>query len=102
MGYVMFSLNKKLHLIAMLRGVHTGIDKEDNSNSNYWEIDARTPIYLDTFNGFWSKLEVPEEARNCGSCYVRITADSEIEFEFSDDESTELENGGISPWIISD
>lgn len=102
MGYVMFSLNKKSRLIAMLKGVRMGIDKEDNSDSCYWEIDTRTPIYLDNFNGFWSKLEVPEEARNYGSCYVRITADSEIEFEFSDDESIELENEGLLPWIISD
>ena len=56
MGYVMFSLNKKSRLIAMLKGVRTGIDKEDNSDSCYWEIDTRTPIYLDTSNGFWSKL----------------------------------------------
>ena len=45
---------------------------------------------------------MPEEARNYGSCFVRITADSEIEFEFSDDESIELENEGVLPWIISD
>ena len=101
MGYVMFSLNKKSCLIAMLKGVRTGIDKEDNSDSSYWEIDTRTPIYLDTSNGFWSKLEVLDEVRNNGSCYIRITADSEIEFEFSDDESIELENEGVLPWIIS-
>ena len=97
MGYVMFSLSNKSRLIAMLKSVQI-----DNSDSSYWEIDTRTPIYLDTSNGFWSKLEVPEEARNYGSCYVRITADSEIEFEFSDDESIELENEGLLPWIISD
>ena len=96
MGYVMFSLSNKSRLIAMLKSVQI-----DNSDSSYWEIDTRTPIYLDTSNGFWSKLEVPEEARNYGSCYVRITADSEIEFEFSDDESIELENEGVLPWIIS-
>ena len=93
----MFSLSNKSHLIGMLKSVQI-----DNSDSCYWEIDTRTPIYLDNFNGFWSKLEVPEEARNYGACYIRITADSEIEFEFSDDESTELENGRISRWIISD
>ena len=93
----MFSLSNKSRLIAMLKSVQI-----DNSDSSYWEIDTRTPIYLDTSNGFWSKLEVPEEARNYGSCYVRITADSEIEFEFSDDESIELENEGLLPWIISD
>ena len=93
----MFSLSNKSRLIAMLKSVQI-----DNSDSSYWEIDTRTPIYLDNFNGFWSKLEVPEEARNYGSCYVRITADSEIEFEFSDDESIELENEGLLPWIISD
>ena len=98
----MFSLNKKSRLIAMLKGVRMGIAKEDNSDSSYWEIDTRTPIYLDTSNGFWSELEVPEEARNYGSCFVRITADSEIEFEFSDAESIELENEGILSWIISD
>lgn len=92
----MFSLSNKSRLIAMLKSVQI-----DNSDSSYWEIDTRTPIYLDTSNGFWSKLEVPEEARNYGSCYVRITADSEIEFEFSDDESIELENEGVLPWIIS-
>ena len=93
----MFRLSNKSRLIAMLKSVQI-----DNSDSSYWEIDTRTPIYLDTSNGFWSKLEVPEEARNYGSCYVRITADSEIEFEFSDDESIELENEGLLPWIISD
>ena len=92
----MFRLSNKSRLIAMLKSVQI-----DNSDSSYWEIDTRTPIYLDNFNGFWSKLEVPEEARNYGSCYVRITADSEIEFEFSDDESIELENEGVLPWIIS-
>ena len=97
MGYVMFSLSNNSHLIGMLKSVQI-----DNSNSSYWEIDTRTPIYLDTSNGFWSKLEVSEEVRNCGSCLVRITADSEIEFEFSDDESIELENEGLLPWIISD
>ena len=97
MGYVMFSLDNKSHLIGMLKGVQ--VDKNDIS---YWVIDTRTPIYLDTYNGFWNKLEVPEEARDHGSCYIRITADSEIEFEFSDDESIELENEGVLPWIISD
>ena len=93
----MFSLNNKSHLIGMLKSVQV-----DNNDIGYWVIDTRTPIYLDTFNGFWSKLEVPEEARDYGSCYIRIAADSEIEFEFSDDESIELENEGILPWIISD
>lgn len=93
----MFSLNNKSHLIGMLKSVQV-----DNNDIGYWVIDTRTPIYLDTSNGFWIKLEVPEEARNYGSCLVRITADSEIEFEFSDDESTELENGGGAiAWIIS-
>ena len=92
----MFSLSNKSHLIGMLKSVQV-----DNNDISYWVIDTRTPIYLDTYNGFWSKLEVPEEARNYGSRLVRITADSEIEFEFSDDESTELENGGILSWIIS-
>ena len=99
MGYVMFNLNKKSRLIAMLKGVCTDLD---NSANVYWEIDTRTPIYLDNFNGFWNKLEVPEEARKYGSCYVRITAGSEIEFEFSDDESADLENGGVLAWITSD
>ena len=92
----MFSLSNKSHLIGMLKGVQV-----DNNDIGYWVIDTRTPIYLDTYNGFWNKLEVPEEARDYGSCYIRITANSEIEFEFSDDESTELENGGILSWIIS-
>lgn len=92
----MFSLSNKSHLIGMLKSVQV-----DNNDSSYWVINTKTPIYLDTYNGFWSKLEVPEEARDYGSCYIRITADSEIEFEFSDDESIELENGGVLPWIIS-
>lgn len=96
MGYVMFSLNNKSHLIGMLKSIQV-----DNNDISYWVIDTKTPIYLDTYNGFWSKLEVPEEARDYGSCYIRITEDNEIEFEFSDDESTELENGGILSWIIS-
>lgn len=96
MGYVMFRLDNKSHLIGMLKSVQV-----DNNDIGYWVIDTRTPIYLDSYNGFWSKLEVPEEARNNGSCYIRITAGSEIEFEFSDDESTELENGGVLSWIIS-
>ena len=97
MGYVMFSLSNKSHLIGMLKSVQV-----DNNDIGYWVIDTKTPIYLDTYNGFWSKLKVPEEARDYGSCYIRITADSEIEFEFSDDESIELENEGVLPWIISD
>lgn len=96
MGYVMFRLDNKSHLIGMLKSVQV-----DNNDIGYWVIDTRTPIYLDSYNGFWSKLEVPEEARNNWSCYIRITAGSEIEFEFSDDESTELENGGVLSWIIS-
>lgn len=97
MGYVMFSLNNKSHLIGMLKSVQV-----DNNDIGYWVIDTRTPIYLDTSNGFWNKLEVSEEVRNYGSCLVRITADSEIEFEFSDDESADLENGGVLAWITSD
>ena len=97
MGYVMFSLNNKSHLIGMLKSVQV-----DNNDIGYWVIDTKTPIYLDTYNGFWSKLEVPEEARNYGSCYIRITADSEIEFEFNEDESIELEKGRALAWIISD
>lgn len=93
----MFSLNKKSRLIAMLKSVQV-----DNNDIGYWVIDTRTPIYLDTYNGFWNKLEVSDEVRNYGSCLVRITADSEIEFEFSDDESADLENGGVLAWIISD
>lgn len=93
----MFSLNKKSRLIAMLKSVQV-----DNNDIGYWVIDTRTPIYLDTSNGFWNKLEVSEEVRNYGSCLVRITADSEIEFEFSDDESADLENGGVLAWITSD
>lgn len=93
----MFSLNNKSHLIGMLKSIQV-----DNNDIGYWVIDTKTPIYLDTYNGFWNKLEVPEEARDYGSCYIRITADSEIEFEFSDDESIELENEGVLPWIISD
>lgn len=92
----MFSLSNKSHLIGMLKSVQV-----DNNDSSYWVINTKTPIYLDTYNGFWSKLEVPAEARDYGSCYIRITEDSEIEFEFSDDESIELENGGMLPWIIS-
>ena len=94
----MFSLSKsnKPHLIGMLKSVQA-----DNNDSGYWQTNTKTPTYPETYNGFWSKLEVPEEACNNGSCYIRITADSEIEFEFSDDESTELENGGILAWIIS-
>lgn len=92
----MFSLNNKSRLIAVLKGVQV-----DNNDIGYWVIDTRTPIYLDTSNGFWNKLEVSEEVRNYGSCLVRITADSEIEFEFSDDESADLENGGVLAWIIS-
>ena len=92
----MFSLGNKSHLIGMLKNVRV-----DNNDISYWVIDTRTPIYFDTYNGFWNKLEVSDEVRNNGSCLVRITADSEIEFEFSDDESTELENGRILSWIIS-
>ena len=36
-----------------------------------------------------------------GSCYIRITEDNEIECEFNEDESIELENGGMLAWIIS-
>ena len=96
MGYVMFRVENKFRIIARLLGIR---DDLIGYNDTFWEVDPKTPIYVDNFDNVWSKAEMPKD---CGSCYIKITEDNEIEFELSDGESTELENGGILSWIISD
>ena len=96
MGYVMFRIKDKMRLIAKLRGVRNDLIGYDNGNDTFWEVDSKTPIYVDRFDNVWSKAEIPKD---CGSCYIKITEDNEIECEFYEDE---LENGGGAlAWIIS-
>ena len=97
MGYVMFRIKDKMRLIAKLRGVRNDLIGYDT----FWEVDSKTPIYVDSFDDIWKKAQFTKDVYDHGSCYIKITEDNEIEFEFSDDESTELENGGILSWIIS-
>lgn len=99
MGYVMFRLADKMRVIARLRGVRNDLI---GYNDTFWEVDAKTPIYVDRFDDIWKKAQFTKDVYDRGSCYIRITKDTEIECEFNEDESIELENGGISPWIISD
>ena len=96
MGYVMFRVENKFRIIARLLGIR---DDLIGYGDTFWEVDPKIPIYVDNFDNVWSKAKMPKDY---GSCYIKITEDNEIEFEFSDDESTELENGGILSWIISD
>ena len=96
MGYVMFRIKDKMRLVAKLRGVRNDLIGYDNGNDTFWEVDSKTPIYVDNFDNVWSKAEMPKDYR---SCYIKITEDNEIECEFNEDE---LENGGGAlPWIIS-
>ena len=99
MGYVMFRLADKMRVIARLRGVRNDLI---GYNDTFWEVDSKTPIYVDRFDDIWKKAQFTKDVYDRGSCYIRITKDTEIEYEFNEDESIELENGGISPWIISD
>ena len=99
MGYVMFRLADKMRVIARLRGVRNDLI---DYNDTFWEVDSKTPIYVDRFDDIWKKAQFTKDVYDRGSCYIRITKDTEIECEFNEDESIELENGGISPWIISD
>lgn len=101
MGYVMFNVKNKMRVIARLRGVRDNLIGYDNCNDTFWEVDSRTPIYVDNFDNVWSKAEFTKDCYNHGSCYIRITEDNEIECEFNEDESTELENGRALAWIIS-
>ena len=99
MGYVMFRIKDKMRLIAKLRGVRNDLIGYNNGNDTFWEVDSKTPIYVDNFDNVWSKAEIPKD---CGSCYIKITEDNEIECEFNEDESIEVENGGgAAVWIIS-
>ena len=93
MGYVMFRVENKFRIIARLLGIR---DDLIGYNDIFWEVDPKTPIYVDNFDNVWSKAEIPKD---CGSCYIKITEDNEIEYEFNEDE---LENGGgVLAWIIS-
>ena len=93
MGYVMFRVENKFRIIARLLGIR---DDLIAYNDTFWEVDLKTPIYVDNFDNVWSKAEIPKD---CGSCYIKITEDNEIEYEFNEDE---VENGGGAlPWIIS-
>lgn len=95
----MFRLAGKMRVIARLRGVRNDLI---GYNDTFWEVDSKTPIYVDRFDDIWKKAQFTKDVYDRGSCYIRITKDTEIECEFNEDESIELENGGISPWIISD
>lgn len=99
MGYVMFRLANKFRLIGRLRGVRNDLISYDDT---FWEVDSKTPIYIDNFDNVWNKVELPQDCYEYGSCYIRITKNTEIECEFNEDESIELENGGVLAWIISD
>ena len=93
MGYVMFRVENKFRIIARLLGIR---DDLIGYGDTFWEVDPKTPIYVDNFDNAWSKAEMPKDY---GSCYIKITEDNEIECEFNEDE---LENGGGAlPWIIS-
>lgn len=99
MGYVMFRVENKMRLIGRLLGIR---DSLVDYNDTFWEIDARTPIYVDNFDDDWAKAKVPKDVYEYGAYYIRITENNEIECEFSEEESTELENGEGLAWIISD
>ena len=93
MGYVMFRVENKFRIIARLLGIR---DDLIGYNDTFWEVDSKTPIYVDRFDDVWKKAQF---TKDCGSCYIKITEDNEIECEFNEDE---LENGGGAlAWIIS-
>ena len=94
MGYVMFRIADEMRLIAKLRDVRNDLIGYDNSNDPFWEVDSKTPIYVDRFDDVWEKARFTKDTYEYGSCYIKITEDTEIEFEFNEDESIELENGG--------
>ena len=96
MGYVMFRVENKFRIIARLLGIR---DDLIGYNDIFWEVDPKTPIYVDRFDDVWKKAQFTKDTYDHGSCYIRITEDNEIEYEFNEDE---LENGGGAlPWIIS-
>ena len=100
MGYVMFRISDKMRLIARLRGVRNDLIGYDNGNDTFWEVDSKTPIYVDKFDDVWKKAQFTKDVYDHGSCYIKITEDNEIECEFNEDESIKLENGGALAWII--
>ena len=101
MGYVMFRLKDKMRLIAKLKGVRDDIEDPDSDCCTFWEIDPKMPMYVDRFDNVWTKPKMSKEVYEHGACYIRITEDNEIECEFNEDESIELESGGMLAWIIS-
>ena len=100
MGYVMFRLKDKMRLIAKLRGIRDDIEDYDSNYCTFWEIDPKMPMYVNRFDNVWIKPEMSKEVYEHWACYIRITEDNEIECEFNEDESIELENGGMLAWII--
>lgn len=92
MGYVMFRLANKFRLIGKLRGVRNDLIDYDDT---FWEVDSKTPIYVDRFDDVWNKAQFTKDVYDHGSCYIKITEDNEIECEFNEDESIELENGEV-------
>lgn len=86
----MFSIKDKMRLIAKLQGVRNDLV----GNDTFWEVDSKTPIYVDRFDDVWKKAQFTKDVYDHGSCYIKITEDSEIECEFNEDESIELENWG--------
>lgn len=94
----MFRIKDKMRLIAKFRGVRNDLIGYDNGNDTFWEVDSKTPIYVDRFDDVWKKAQFTKDDH--GSCYIKITEDNEIECEFNEDESIELEKGRALAWII--
>ena len=101
MGYVMFRIGDKMRLIAKLRGIRDDIEDYESNYCTFWEIDPKMPMYVDKFDNVWIRAKMSKEVCDHGASYIRITEDSEIECEFNEDESIELESGRALAWIIS-
>ena len=56
MGYGMFRVENKFRIIARLLGIR---DDLIGYNDTFWEVDPKTPIYVDNFDNVWSKAEMP-------------------------------------------
>ena len=68
MGYVMFRIKDKMRLIAKLRGVRNDLIGYDNGNDTFWEVDSKTPIYVDRFDDVWKKAQFTKDTYDHGSC----------------------------------
>ena len=107
MGYVMFRIADEMRLIAKLRDVRNDlIGYEWIRISHFYRpyyVHTYSTSYItayyiannvDRFDDVWEKARFTKDTYEYGSCYIKITEDTEIEFEFNEDESIELENGG--------